>query len=66
MSLDAAGQECLAEIEQLAPRVGQYMNIVAMTPDGQHAGFSTMPDKRYLYYTGEMAEPALGERKTTG
>lgn len=62
MSLEAAGQECLAEIEQLQPQVGQYMDIVAMTPDGAHLGFSTMPDKRYLYYTGEMAEPALGER----
>ncbi len=64
MGLDEAGQECLAEIEQLQPRVGQYMNIVAMTPDGQHSGFSTVADKRYLYYTGEMAEPTLGERMT--
>lgn len=64
MDLAAAGQECLAEIEQLSPRPGQYMNIVAMTPDGQHRGFSTMAEKRYLYYTGEMAEPALGERTT--
>jgi len=63
MSLDAAGQECLAEIEQLSPRPGQYMNIVAMTPDGQHAGFATTPGKRYLYYTGEMAGPELGERE---
>ena len=63
MSLEEAGQECLAEIEQLSPRTGQYMNIVAMTPDGQHSGFSTMAGKRYLYYTGEMAEPVLGERQ---
>ncbi len=66
MSLDAAGLECLAEIVQLNPRVGQYMNIVAMTPDGQHAGFSTVPGKHYLYYTGEMTEPVLGERVTNG
>lgn len=64
MSLADAGRECLAEIEQLSPRPGQYMNIVAMTPDGAHLGFSTMAGKRYLYYTGEMAEPALGERVT--
>ena len=62
MSLADAGRECLAEIEQLSPRPGQYMNIVALTPDGQHLGFSTVAEKRYLYYTGEMAEPALGER----
>ena len=62
MSLEEAGRECLAEIEQLAPRPGQYMNIVAITPDGQHRGFSTMPGKRYLYYTGEMGEPETGER----
>lgn len=66
MSLADAGRECLAEILQLSPRPGQYMNIVAMTPDGAHLGFSTMADKRYLYYTGEMAEPALGERVTNG
>jgi L-asparaginase / beta-aspartyl-peptidase len=66
MSLAEAGQECLAEIVQLSPRPGQYMNIVAMTPDGQHGGFSTMAGKKYLYYTGEMTEPVLGERKTTG
>ncbi|HRJ45469.1 MAG: isoaspartyl peptidase/L-asparaginase [Caldilineaceae bacterium] len=65
MDLAAAGQECLAEIEQLSPRPGQYMNIVAMTPDGQHAGFSTTAGKRYLYYTGEMAEPQMGERMTS-
>ncbi|MBX3050189.1 MAG: N(4)-(beta-N-acetylglucosaminyl)-L-asparaginase [Caldilineaceae bacterium] len=66
MRLAEAGRECLAEIEQLKPRTGQYMNIVAMTPDGQHSGFSTVPNKHYLYFTGEMAEPALGERVTSG
>jgi len=64
MSLDEAGRECLTEIVQLKPRVGQYMNFVAMTPDGVHAGFSTMAGKKYLYYTEEMAEPVLGERVT--
>jgi beta-aspartyl-peptidase (threonine type) len=66
MSLDAAGRECLAEIERLSPRPGQYMNIVAMTPDGRHSGFSSTPGKKYLYYTGEMGEPTLGERVTNG
>lgn len=64
MSLEAAGRECLDELAYLQPQPGQYMNIVALTPDGQHGGFSTVPGKRYLYFTGEMDEPALAERVT--
>lgn len=64
MSLEAAGRECLEELAYLQPQPGQYMNIVALTPDGQHLGFSTVPGKRYLYFTGEMDEPALAERVT--
>jgi len=38
------------------------MNIVAMAPDGSHAGFTTVPGKQYLYMTAAMAEPVLAER----
>jgi L-asparaginase / beta-aspartyl-peptidase len=62
MSLTAAGQECLYDLEHLQAQPGQYMNIVALSPQGDHAGFSTVPGKRYLYFSGEMEEPGLAER----
>jgi beta-aspartyl-peptidase (threonine type) len=62
MSLHEAGQEILRELADLNPPEGQYMNIVALRPDGEHAGFTTVPGKQYLYFTGEMDEPALALR----
>ncbi len=64
MDLIAAGLECLRELERLEQVPGRYMNIVAMTPDGHHAGFSTVSGKRYLYFDAEMEEPALAPRMT--
>lgn len=62
LSLRDAGKEALADLARLEPGPGQYMNIVALTPEGEHAGFTTVPGKRYLYMTAEMGEPALAER----
>ena len=61
-SLQAAGLEALRDLMGLRAGEGQYMNIVALTPAGEHGGFSTVPGKRYLYWTGDMDEPALSER----
>lgn len=63
MSLHDAGMETLRDLDYLQAQPGQYMNIVALTPDGEHAGFTTVPGKQYLYFSAEMAEPALAERK---
>jgi len=38
------------------------MNIVSLTPQGEHGGFTTVLGKSYLYMTAEMDEPALIER----
>lgn len=62
MSLLDAGLETLRDLQILDARAGQYMNIVAMTPDGAHAGFTTVPGKQYLYMTGAMDAPHLAER----
>ncbi len=62
LPLQEAGLEALRDLAYLSPPPEQYMNIVALTPDGEHGGFSTVPGKRYLYLTGEMAEPALADR----
>jgi L-asparaginase / beta-aspartyl-peptidase len=67
MSLQAAGQEALHDLASLqddgnATTGNRYMNIVALRPDGEHGGFTTVPGRRYLYFTATMAEPALADR----
>ncbi|MEZ4556830.1 MAG: N(4)-(beta-N-acetylglucosaminyl)-L-asparaginase [Caldilineaceae bacterium] len=62
MSLREAGVETLRELAELHAPEGQYMNIVALRPDGEHAGFTTVPGKQYLYFSGDMDEPALAPR----
>ncbi len=63
-SLRDAGQATLADLMELTAQSGQYMNFVALTPQGEHAGFTTVDGKRYLYMTGDMAEPAIADRIT--
>jgi beta-aspartyl-peptidase (threonine type) len=64
MSLHDAGRECLADLRTMGEshhRV-DYMNIVALSPQGEAAGFTTVPGKRYLVMTAAMDEPVLLER----
>lgn len=62
MPLIEAGLEALRDLVYLQPAPGNYMNMVAMTPDGQVAGFASAPDRHYLYMHGGMESPQLGER----
>ncbi len=62
MSLCDAGLETLHDLQALQGAAGYYMNIVALAPSGEHAGFTTVPGKRYLYMTAAMDEPAAVER----
>ena len=62
MSLRQAGLETLRDLAALDGAFGHYMNIVALTPAGEHAGFTTVPGKRYIYMTAEMDEPMAVER----
>jgi len=64
MSLSEAGQEALRDLLDLEQVPGRYMNIVALTPQGEYAGFSTVPDKTYLYMTDVMSAPELATRTT--
>jgi len=66
MPLHAAGQEALRDLYYIFTESTQYMNIVALTPQGEHSGFTTVPNKTYLYMTGNMEEPALAERTLLG
>ena len=56
------GQFLLPQVHTDATTGNRYMNIVALRPDGEHGGFTTVPGRRYLYLTASMAEPALADR----
>ena len=62
LSLHEAGQEALRDLAYLGSVPGRYMNIIAMTPQGQYAGFTTVPGKQYIYMTADMQAPALADR----
>jgi beta-aspartyl-peptidase (threonine type) len=62
MSLLEAGFEVLRDIAYLQHLPYQYMNIVALTPGGEHAGFTTVAGRSYLTMTGEMDAPELTPR----
>ncbi len=62
MTLCEAGFETLRDIQALDGAQGYYMNIVALAPTGEHAGFTTVPGKRYLYMTADMPEPMPAQR----
>jgi L-asparaginase / beta-aspartyl-peptidase len=62
LSLAEAGLEGLRDLQALEHDYDYRMNFVALTPGGEHAGFTTRAAGKYLYMTAEMAEPAWGER----
>lgn len=61
-SLTEAGYEALRDLNDLHAAPGQYMNIVSLTPSGEHAGFTTIAGKRYLYMSADMQEPLFKDR----
>ena len=62
MTVNEAGLETLRDLQALGSGPGQYMNIVALTPQGEWAGFTTIPGKLYLHMHADMAAPQLTER----
>ena len=62
MSLFEAGFEALRDISYLQHPPYQYMNFVVLMPTGEHAGFTTMTGRSYLYMTAEMDAPVLSAR----
>lgn len=59
MSVQEAGRAALADLIDMAYDGHHSMNMVALTPGGEHAGFSTVEGKRYLYMRADMDEPAF-------
>ena len=62
MSLEEAGFEALRDIAYLQHLPHQYMNFVVMTPQGDHAGFTTVAGRSYLYMSAVMEAPELTAR----
>jgi beta-aspartyl-peptidase (threonine type) len=62
MSLRQAGFEALRDLAYLIHLPYQYMNFVAMTPEGEHAGFTTVAGRSYMFMTADMDAPQLAER----
>jgi beta-aspartyl-peptidase (threonine type) len=62
MTLYEAGFEALRDIAYLQHAPYQYMNFVVLTPKGEHAGFTTVAGRSYLYMTAEMDTPELTAR----
>jgi L-asparaginase / beta-aspartyl-peptidase len=62
LPLREAGLEALRDLWALEHKYDYRMNFVVLTPNGDHAGFTTRPDGQYLYMAATMAEPALARR----
>jgi beta-aspartyl-peptidase (threonine type) len=57
LSLDEAGRQAMADLNDLGGRYRSQMHIVALDQRGRHAGFSSEPGKTYLFLTDSMQEP---------
>jgi beta-aspartyl-peptidase (threonine type) len=57
LSLDEAGRQAMSDLNDLGGRYRSQMHIVALDRHGHHAGFSSEPDKTYLFLTDRMQEP---------
>jgi beta-aspartyl-peptidase (threonine type) len=62
MTVQEAGLETLRDLQYMGSGPGQYMNIVALNPQGVHCGFTTVPGRSYLYFSADMGEPQLAPR----
>lgn len=58
LSLTEACKRALGDLQTipLAPSIETTMNLVALDRHGSHAGYSTLPDRTYLWQTPEMSE----------
>ena len=62
MTVEAAGLEALQDIHALAHEYDRRMNFVVLSPQGEHAGFTTNPGSQYLFMRADMDEPQLAAR----
>ncbi len=55
--LAEAGRQAMADLNDLGGDYISDMNLVAIDRHGQHAGFSSVADKTYIYMTDGMSAP---------
>jgi beta-aspartyl-peptidase (threonine type) len=61
-SLEAAGVQAMQDLRDLGGRFISEMNILAMDRDGNPAGFSSSPERTYIYMTGGSDAIQVGRR----
>ncbi|MBN1221433.1 MAG: N(4)-(beta-N-acetylglucosaminyl)-L-asparaginase [Anaerolineae bacterium] len=61
-SLTGAGQQAMADLDDLTASAGGRMNLIALDSAGGHVGFSNAKDTTYLYMTAAMSEPEEAPR----
>lgn len=62
-SPEEAGRRAMEELDRLVDPYWGAMNLVILAPDGQHAGFSTVPETRYVYMTPDSTGAAEAPRR---
>ncbi len=61
-SVSAAGRQAMEDLRALGGDYLSDMSLIVLDRSGQHAAFSSQPDKTYLYQEGDMTEPAELDR----
>ncbi|TFG70531.1 MAG: asparaginase, partial [Anaerolineales bacterium] len=62
LSLSEAGRRAMQDLNDLGGRFLSGMNFIAMSPDGQHCGFSNRDETFYSYITESMTTPSAAQR----
>ncbi len=62
MSVAEAGQQAMLDLNDLGGPYLSIMNFVLLDKHGQHAGFSNVEGRSYVYMTDEMDEPTESPR----
>jgi L-asparaginase / beta-aspartyl-peptidase len=62
LSLEEALRTAMTDLRALDDPYASEMNIVALTPDGQHGGASTSSTKTYVYMSADMDAPIEAPR----
>jgi beta-aspartyl-peptidase (threonine type) len=60
--LQEAGRQAMADLNDLGGDYISDMNLIAMDNDGRHTGFSSAPDRTYIYMTDDMVGPGQMQR----
>jgi isoaspartyl peptidase/L-asparaginase-like protein (Ntn-hydrolase superfamily) len=62
LSVEEAGQQAMDDLNNLGGNYLSGMNIIILTPDGLHGGFSSRENTHYSYITYSMSEPKQAQR----